>query len=189
MHGSVHAIGFLLGFQGLGIRCDGGRHIVPGSGIQYHVHHLLHILAGGLVQDHHGHLLGLGLHLDGGNSLLHSLNNGLCGLLHGLHDGLSGLLNRLDDGLGRLLNRFPDRSAALHGFNHGRSRLLNRLDHGGGSLLNRFRNGDSGLLHGFRHRGHAFHFFFNILTGGGIENLECCHLSLRRSLPAPYRGR
>ena len=95
-----------------------------------------------------------------------------------VRNGLRRLLHGLDDRLGCLLDRFRNGSAALH-----------RFDHGGRSLLHGFNHGRRSFLHSFRNGRHAFHFFFNILTGGRIEYLECCHLFLRRSLPAPYRGR
>ena len=177
----------LLRFQRFGIHGDRGGHIVSGSGIQHHVHHLLYILAGGLVQHHDGHLLGL--HLDSGNCLLDSLHYRLGSLLNRLHNGLGGLLDSLHNGLSRLLDCLYDGlGTLLHRFDHGRRGLLDSLNHRSGSFLNSFHYRSGGFLDSFRNGSHAFNFFFNILTGGRIKNLECCHLLSAALSPCAVQG-
>ena len=117
--------------EGIAVDKGGDGHIGAGGGVILHRHHLLHHLAGRGILDQHGHLLQLGLHLDGRNGLarldnaLHSLNHRLGCLLNCLNHGLSRLLNCLDHRLCSLLNRLHD----------GLGRLFNRLNHGLGGLF------------------------------------------------------
>ena len=87
-------------------------------------------------------------------------------LLHGFDNGRRGLLDRFRNG----------------------SALLNRFDHGSCSLLHGFNHGSRGFLYCFGDGSHALDLFFNILTGGGIKNLECCHLFSAALSPRAVQG-